>query len=81
MNEQIHLFATKLRQIDGLHLFKIFTIYTSYHDIDRLFNHVARDRNEVDLRELERLWNEFIRTGDITIERNNAIENPTLHTN
>jgi len=81
MNEQIHRFATKLRQIDGLHLFKIFTTYTSYHDINLLFNHLARDQKEADLRKLEQLWNEFIETGEITIERNNAIENPKLHTN
>jgi len=70
MNKQIHLFATKLRQIEGLHLFKIFTTYTSYHDINLLFNHLARDQKEADLRELEKLWNEFIRTGDITIHTN-----------
>jgi hypothetical protein len=70
MSEQIHLFATKFRQIDGLHLFKIFTTYTSYHDINLLFNHLARDQKEADLRELEKLWNEFIRTGDITIHTN-----------
>jgi hypothetical protein len=81
MSEQIQLFATKLRQIRGLHLFKIFTIYTSYGNIDALFNHLARDQKESDLRELEKLWNEFIETGEITIERNNAIENPKLHVN
>ena len=81
MNKHIHLFATKLRQIEGLHLFKIFTIYTSYDNIDTLFNHLARFHKEADLRELEKLWNEFIRTGEITIERNNAIENPKLHAN
>ena len=64
----IHQFATKLRQIEGLHLFKIFTIYTSYDNINLLFNHLARDQKEADLRELEKLWNEFITTGDITIE-------------
>jgi hypothetical protein len=77
MREQIHQFATKLRQIKGLHLFKIFTTYTSYHDINLLFNHLARDRKEEDLRQLEKLWNEFIETGDITIENT---ENPKLHT-
>ena len=74
----IHQFATKLRQIEGLHLFKIFTIYTSYDNIDTLFNHLARFHKEADLRELEKLWNEFIRTGDITIQ---SSENPKLHTN
>ena len=69
----IHQFATKLRRIDGLHLFKIFTIYTSYHNIDLLFNHLGRDQKEEDLRQLEKLWKEFIETGDITIENT---ENP-----
>jgi hypothetical protein len=78
MSEPIHLFATKLRQIEGLHLFKIFTIYTSYDNINLLFNHLARDQKEADLRELEKLWNEFIRTGDITIQ---SSENPKLHAN
>ena len=78
MSEQIHLFTTKLRQIEGLHLFKIFTIYTSYRDINMLFNQLAQYQKEADLRELERLWDEFIRTGDITIER---IENPKPHIN
>ena len=78
MNKQIHLFATKLRQIEGLHLFKIFTIYISYDNIDTLFNHLARFHKEADLRELEKLWNEFIRTGDITIQ---SSENPKLHAN
>lgn len=58
---QIHAFATYLRTIPGLHLFKIFTTYTSYYDINRLFNRLARDQSEDDLRELERLWNEFIK--------------------
>ena len=75
MSEQIHLFATKLRQIEGLHLFKIFTTYTSYRDINMLFNHLARDQKEADLRKLEQLWNEFIETGEITIQ------NPKLHAN
>jgi hypothetical protein len=76
--EKIQLFATKLRQIRGLHLFKIFTIYTSYDNIDALFNHLARDQKEADLRKLEQLWNEFIETGDITME---SSENPKLHVN
>ena len=68
MREQIHQFATKLRQIKGLHLFKIFTTYTSYSDINALFNHLGRDQKEDELRQLEKLWNEFIETGDITID-------------
>ena len=77
MREQIHQFATKLRQIDGLHLFKIFTIYTSYHNIDLLFNHLGRDQKEEDLRQLEKLWKEFIETGDITIENTENPKQPT----
>ena len=73
----IHQFATKLRRIDGLHLFKIFTIYTSYHNIDLLFNHLGRDQKEEDLRQLEKLWNEFIETGDITIENTENPKQPT----
>ena len=73
----IHQFATKLRQIDGLHLFKIFTIYTSYHNIDMLFNHLGRDQKEEDLRQLEKLWKEFIETGDITIENTENPKQPT----
>ena len=73
----IHQFATKLRQIDGLHLFKIFTIYTSYHNIDLLFNHLGRDQKEEDLRQLEKLWKEFIETGDITIENTENPKQPT----
>lgn len=68
MREQIHQFATKLRQIKGLHLFRIFTIYTAYDNINLLFNHLARDKEEDDLRQLEKLWKEFIETGDITID-------------
>jgi len=59
--KQIHSFATYLRTIPGLRLFKIFTSYTLYYDINRLFNDLARDHSEDDLRELERLWNEFIK--------------------
>ena len=73
----IHQFATKLRRIDGLHLFKIFTIYTSYHNIDLLFNHLGRDQKEEDLRQLEKLWKEFIETGDITIENTENPKQPT----
>ena len=77
MREQIHQFATKLRQIKGLHLFKIFTTYTSYSDINALFNHLGRDQKEDDLRQLEKLWNEFIRTGDITIQSSENPKQPT----
>jgi len=65
--KQLTDFATKLRQIDGLHLFKIFMKYTSvgYNDINQLFNFLAKHEKENDLRKLEKLWAEFIETGDI----------------
>ena len=71
MSKKMYDFATKLRQIDGLHLFKTFMKYSSYiplNDINQLFNALATREKEADLRELEKLWNEFITTGDITIE-------------
>lgn len=70
-HKQMYDFATKLRQIDGLHLFKIFMIYRSYiplNDINQLFNALAEREKEADLRALEKLWDKFITTGDITIE-------------
>ena len=71
MSKKMYDFATKLRQIDGLHLFKTFMMYRSYiplNDINQLFNALATREKEADLRELEKLWDEFITTGDITIE-------------
>jgi len=59
--KQITDFTTKLRQIDGLHLFKIFTKYTS-SDINQLFNYLATKEKEDDLRKLEKLWDAFIKT-------------------
>lgn len=66
--KQLTDFATKLRQIDGLHLFKIFTKYTlaGFIDINQLFNYLAKKEKEDDLRKLEKLWDVFIKTGDIT---------------
>ena len=61
---KIHEFATTLRTIPGLHLFRIFMVYTPITDIDRLFNQMATREAETDLRELERLWDEFIQTKD-----------------
>ena len=41
-------FASHLRKINGLYLFKIFTKYTCITDIDRLFNHLAEKEKEAD---------------------------------
>jgi len=61
-------FAAKLRRINGLYLFNIFMKYRSFTTINTLFNYLATHEKETDLRQLEKLWNEFIKTGDITIE-------------
>ena len=61
---KIQEFATTLRAIPGLHLFRIFMMYSPITDIDRLFNQMATREAETDLRELERLWDEFIQTKD-----------------
>lgn len=69
--KQITDFAAKLRGIDGIHLFKIFTKYTlaGFIDINQLFNYLAKKEKEDDLRKLEKLWDVFIKTGDITVEK------------
>ena len=61
-------FAAKLRRIDGLYLFNIFMKYINFNGVNSLFNYLATLEKETDLRQLEKLWNEFIKTGDITIE-------------
>ena len=61
-------FAAKLRRIDGLYLFNIFMKYINFNGVNSLFNYLATCEKETDLRQLEKLWNEFIKTGDITIE-------------
>jgi hypothetical protein len=42
--------------------------YSNFTNINTLFNYLATREKETDLRQLEMLWNEFIETGDITIE-------------
>ena len=59
--KQIRAFTTHLRTIPGLYLFRIFSKYTSLIDIDPIFNTLAKCESEEDLRELERMWNEFIK--------------------
>lgn len=63
--KQIHEFSTELRAIKGLYLFKIFSKYTMYNDINRLFNCLADREKEEDLRQLEVMWEDFIETGSI----------------
>jgi len=65
---EITEFAAKLRRINGLYLFNIFMKYINFNGINTLFNYLATREKETDLRQLEKLWNEFIETGDITIE-------------
>jgi len=60
-HKQIAAFATHLRTIPGLYLFRIFSKYTSLTHIDSLFNFLAERESEEDLRELEKMWNEFIK--------------------
>ena len=64
---KINDFMTKLRRIKGLYLFKIFSKYSEFAEINRLFNYLATKEKEDDLRILEKLWDEFNRTGDIVI--------------
>jgi hypothetical protein len=42
--------------------------YINFNGVNSLFNYLATREEETDLRQLEKLWNEFIKTGDITIE-------------
>ena len=59
--QQINDFATHLRKIEGLRLFKIFSkYYKGYDRIDVVFNLVAEKEAEAELRELEHMWYEFI---------------------
>jgi hypothetical protein len=67
-NRELTDFAAKLRRIDGLYLFNIFMKYINFNRVNSLFNYLATREKETDLRQLEKLWNEFIETGDITIE-------------
>jgi len=52
-------FTARLRKIEGLRLFRIFTKYNT-NDIEVLFNLIASTEYESDLRELEELWEEFM---------------------
>ena len=53
-------FTTRLRKIEGLHLLRIFSRYKTIIDIQVIFNCIAQSESEETLRELERLWEEFI---------------------
>ena len=63
---KIQEFATKLRTISGLYLFKIFSKYSHFSRIDTLFNYLATKESEDNLRTLERLWRLFIKNGSIS---------------
>ena len=67
-HREITDFAAKLRRINGLYLFNIFMKYINFNGINTLFNYLATHEKETDLRQLEKLWNEFIETGEITID-------------
>ena len=54
-------FSTRLRKIEGLYLFRIFSKYRTLIDIEVLFNCLATTESESDLRELEHLWKEFMK--------------------
>jgi hypothetical protein len=53
-------FSARLRKIEGLRLFRIFTKYITLRDIEVLFNLIGQMEYESDLRELEGLWEEFM---------------------
>ena len=53
-------FSARLRKIEGLYLFRIFSKYRTLIDIEVLFNCLATTESESDLRELEHLWKEFM---------------------
>jgi len=59
-HKKIIEFTTRLRKIEGLRLFRIFSRYTSLIDIQTVFNCLGKCENESDLRELEHLWEEFM---------------------
>ena len=54
-------FTTHLRKIEGLRLFKIFSKYTAFSDIEQLFNCLGKCESEEVLRELEHMWEEFVK--------------------
>jgi len=53
-------FTARLRKIEGLRLFHIFSKYVNSIYIERLFNILALYESEETLRELEGLWEEFM---------------------
>jgi len=53
-------FTTRLRKIEGLRLFRIFTKYTSLIDIQNVFNCLGKCETEEVLRELECMWKAFM---------------------
>ena len=63
---KIQEFATQLRHIKGLYLFKIFSKYSHFTTINTLFNYLAEKESEDNLRTLERMWRLFIKTGSIS---------------
>ena len=54
-------FTARLRKIEGLYLLRIISKYRTIIDIQVLFNCIASTESEADLRELERLWEEFMK--------------------
>jgi len=54
-------FTARLRKIKGLYLLRIISKYRTIIDIEVLFNCIASTESEVDLRELEGLWEEFMK--------------------
>jgi len=53
-------FQSYLRKIEGLHLFMILGDYIFLCDIETIFNAIAIRESEDDLRQMEKMWNEFI---------------------
>jgi hypothetical protein len=59
--KRIDEFTAHLRSIKGLRLFKIFSKYTPIKNIMNLFNYLAAHESEETLRELEHMWEEFVK--------------------
>jgi hypothetical protein len=60
-HQRIAEFTAHLRSIEGLRLFKIFSKYTAFKNIMNLFNFLAAHESEETLRELEHMWEEFVK--------------------
>jgi len=60
-HQRIAEFTAHLRSIEGLRLFKIFSKYTSFSDIMNLFNYLGKCESEETLRELEHMWEKFVK--------------------